>query len=60
MAFILNEYTQERFAKTLSKYFSKIMWYRQDSDYDNAVSIDDGSMKRSNDSYITMLAVCRK
>ena len=55
-----NEYTRERFCSTLEKHFGQILWYRQDSGNDYAVSIDDGSMKADSGSLTIMLAVCSK
>ena len=54
----VNEYTFQRFQKTLGKHFKDIIYYRQELDNTCAISIDDGTMSGAVYEKTVILAVC--
>ncbi len=56
----VNEYTKERFKKTLENQFREVVYYRQEYYMGGAICVDDGTFKSENGDNAYAIAVCYK
>lgn len=54
----VNEFTMDRFKKTLEEKFSDVIYYRQDPENEGAIAIDDGKMINGTYGISYIIAVC--